>query len=87
LSWNKGKFRVVPYGAVVGEMIRSERTILLRGSPLYLVPGPAPDIGDSRFTVSGQQSTIGLMVTGPSFGTFESGANIGVNFFGEQPIQ
>jgi hypothetical protein len=87
LSWNKGGFRIVPYGAVVGEMIGSNRTIMLRGSPLYLVPGPAPDIEDSRFTVSGQQSTIGLNVTGPDLGPFESGANIAVNFFGEQPVQ
>lgn len=86
LSWNKGKFRIVPYGAVVGEMVGSNRSILMRGSPLYLVPGPAPNIDDSRFTVSGQQSTIGLSITGPKFGSFQSGANVAANFFGEQPI-
>ena len=87
LSWNKGGSRIVPYGAVCGEMIASDNTIWLRGSPLYLVPGPAPGIQDSRFTVSGQQSTIGLNITGRDFGPFQSGANVAVNFFGEQPVQ
>ena len=87
LSWNKGDFRITPYGAVYGEMISSENTISLRGSPLFLVPGPAPGINDSRFTVSGQQSIVGLNVTGPNLGSLRSSANVAANFFGEQPIQ
>ena len=87
LSWSKGGFRLVPYGAVVGEMIGSNISPQLCGSPLFLLPGPAPGIDDSRFSAIAQQSTIGLSVTGPSLGTFQSGANVAVNFFGEQPIQ
>ncbi len=87
LSWTKGPFRIVPYGAIISEGISSGRTIALRGSPLYLAPGPAPGIDDSRFTVSGQQSIVGANITGPDFGSFQSGANVAVNFFGEQPVQ
>ncbi len=87
LSWNKGGFRIVPFGAVVGEMIGSNISPQLRGSPLFLLPGPAPNIEDSRFTVSAQQSTIGLSVSGPALGDFQSGATVAVNFFGEQPVQ
>ncbi len=80
------KFTLTPFGAVYGEMLGSDRTFSLRGAPLFLVPGPAAGIDDSRFTVSGQQSILGLNIAGPDLGSFQSGANVAVNFFGEQPI-
>lgn len=80
------RFTWTPFGAVYGEMLASDNTFSLRGAPLFLVPGPAPGIDDSRFTVSGQQSLLGLNVSGPSLGSFQSGGNIAANFFGEQPI-
>ena len=86
-SWSKGNFRIVPFGAVTGEMIGSDNSIQLRGSPLFLLPGPGPGIEDSRFTTSAQQSTIGANITGPNVGSFQSRAILAVNFFGEQPIQ
>ena len=82
----KKRFTLTPFGAVYGEMLASERTFSLRGSPLFLVPGPAPGIDDSRYTVSGQQSLIGLSIGGPKLGSLQSGGTIAANFFGEQPI-
>ncbi len=82
----KKKFTLTPFGAVYGEMLGSDRSFSLRGAPLFLVPGPAAGIDDSRFTVSGQQSLLGLNIAGPDLGSFRSGANVAVNFFGEQPI-
>ena len=82
----KQKFQLTPFGAVYGEALASANTFSLRGAPLFLVPGPAAGIDDSRFTVSGQQSLLGLNVTGPDLGSLRSSANIAVNFFGEQPI-
>ena len=83
---NKKRFELTPFGAVYGEILGSENSFSLRGAPLFLVPGPAAGIDDSRFTVSGQQSLVGLNIGGPNLGSFQSGANIAVNFFGEQPI-
>ena len=80
------KVQVTPFGAIYGEMIHSENTISLRGSPLFLVPGPAAGIDDSRFTVSGQQSLVGLKIAGPDMGSFTSGGVVAANFFGEQPV-
>lgn len=80
------KFEVTPFGAVYGEMLASENTVSLRGAPLFLAPGPAPGIDDSRYTVSGQQSLVGLSVSGPEAGAFQSGATVMANFFGEKPI-
>ncbi|WP_146397131.1 hypothetical protein [Planctomycetes bacterium CA13] len=87
LSWKKGKFRILPFGAVFAEAIGTNRSTQLRGSPLFLLPGPAPGIDDSRFTASAQQSIFGLNITGPDVGGFRTSANVAVNFFGEQPIQ
>jgi hypothetical protein len=68
-------------------MIASDKAYTLLGAPLFLLPAVPPGIPDSRFTVSGQQTTLGFNVTGPELGVFQSGATIAFNFFGDKPVQ
>ena len=87
LGWQIGPVRVTPFGYAAAEMIGGERAYTLLGAPLFLLPAVPAGIPDSRFTVSGQQTTLGFNVSGPDFGGFQSGANIAFNFFGDRPVQ
>lgn len=87
LSWNKGAVRIVPFGYVAADMIASEKAYTLLGGPLFLLPSVPAGIPDSRFTVSGQQTTLGLNVTGPDVDEYQSSATVAFNFFGDRPVQ
>jgi len=87
ISWNNGKIRLVPYGYVAADMIASEKTYAILGGPLFLLPAVPPDVPDSRFTFSAQQTTLGCTITGPDLSTFQSSANVAFNFFGDRPVQ
>ncbi len=87
LSWNKGQLRIVPFGYFAADMIASEKAYTLLGGPLFLLPAVPPDIPDSRFTFTGQQTTLGANVTGPNLGDYESSAVAAFNFFGDRPVQ
>lgn len=87
LSWNKGAIRVVPFGYAAADMIASERTYTFLAGPLFLLPAVPAGIPDSRFTISGQQTTLGFNVTAPDLGAFQSGATVLFNFFGDRPVQ
>ncbi|MEO2013551.1 MAG: hypothetical protein ABGZ53_04195, partial [Fuerstiella sp.] len=87
LSWDKGPIRVVPFGYAAADMIASESAFVLLGGPLFLLPAVPAGIPDDRFTVSGQQTTLGFNVMGPDLGTYLSGATIAFNFFGDRPVQ
>jgi hypothetical protein len=87
LCWNLGPVRVTPFGSVTAEMIGSQNAYALLGAPLFLLPAVPAGVGDSRFTVSGQQTTLGFNISAPDCGGFQSGANIAFNFFGDRPVQ
>lgn len=87
LSWNKGAIRIIPFGYAAADMISSEKAYTLLAGPLFLLPAVPDDIPDSRFTISGQQTTLGLDITGPDLETFQSSAKVVFNFFGDRPIQ
>ncbi len=87
LSRDKGPIRVVPFGYAAADMIASESAFALLGGPLFLLPAVPAGIPDDRFTISGQQTTLGFNVMGPDLGTYLSGATIAFNFFGDRPVQ
>ena len=87
LSWNKGPVRIVPFGYFAADMIGSERAYTLLGAPLFLLSALPPDVPDSRFTVTGQQSTLGFDIAGPNCESFASGGRFAFNFFGDRPVQ
>ncbi|TWU03067.1 hypothetical protein CA54_61510 [Symmachiella macrocystis] len=87
LSWNKGPIRVVPFGYVAADMIFSQKAYTLLGGPLFLLPAVPSETPDSRFTITGQQTTLGALITGPDLGDLKSSATVAFNFFGDRPIQ
>ena len=86
-SWDMGPIQIVPTGYIAADMIASERTFALLGGPLFLLPAVPGNVPDSRFTVTGQQTTLGFSITGPNLGDFASSGVIMFNFFGDRPVQ
>lgn len=74
--------RIGVFGALSLEMIASNRRLISPSSYLYL----SPYFGESQdtFEVSGRATNIGLNVTGPTIGEFQSGGLILLYAFGQE---
>ena len=84
LSWNKGSWRIVPFGNLTGEAISTGTATTARPMILYL----NSDLGvpQDRFIVHGQTTALGLNFSGPTVGSFQLGGMILFNFLGDRPV-
>jgi len=83
LSWNKGPWRIVPFGSLTGEAISATSGTRARAMILYVNSDSAAD--NEQFTVHGQTSALGFNFSGPRVGSFELGGMILFNFLGDRP--
>ena len=87
LTFTKGDFRVVPYGAFWADMIyNTERT---NPGPYTLYVLSAEEQGENEFIIDARRSRMGLDVLGPTIPLFcyaSSGGRLEIDFFGEGTI-
>ena len=90
LSWNKGSWSIIPFGFLTGETIATSTGTNARPFILRLLPRAGTDLAgnqldQSRFTVHGQTTALGLNFSGPSIGSMRLGGMILFNFLGDRP--
>lgn len=83
LSWNKGPWRIVPFGVLSGEAIGATSNTRARPFVLYVEPGSPAD--NEQFTIHGQTSSLGFNFSGPRIGCFDLGGMVLFNFLGDRP--
>ena len=83
LSWNKGQWRIIPFGFLTGEAIGVSSNTVSRPMILYLASDSAGD--NEQFTVHGQTTALGFNFGGPRVGSFQLGGMILFNFLGDRP--
>jgi len=83
LSWNKGPWRIVPFGFLTGEAIGATSGTRSRPFILYIEPDSPED--NEQFTLHGQTSALGFNFSGPRVGCFDLGGMILFNFLGDRP--
>jgi hypothetical protein len=87
LTWTKGDFKIVPYGALWADMIyATERTY--PGYYTLWVPSAQLE-GEDAFEVDCRRTRLGLDVTGPKIPFFwdaASGGKVEIDFTGDGPV-
>ena len=86
LSWNKGDWRIVPFGMLRGEAIWSGVPTSADATIFFLNP-TQQGVTDDSFIVHGKTSMLNFAITGPSVRGFETGGMILINFTGAQPLR
>jgi hypothetical protein len=82
LSWNKGPWRIVPFGFLTGEVIGATSSTRSRPMILYIEEGLG---SNEQFTVHGQTTALGFNFAGPRVGSFQLGGMILFNLLGDRP--
>jgi hypothetical protein len=84
-AWNKdGGWRIVPFGSATVETIYTSDQTTSRPFILYVAPRVADR--QKQFTVTGQSTSLGLRVSGPPIGSFQTGGLLLFDFHGDRPI-
>jgi hypothetical protein len=86
LSWNKGGWRIVPFGMLRGEAIYAGQATTADAVIFFLNP-TQQGVDDDLFTVHGKTSMLNFEITGPPVGSFQTGGMIVMNFLGPQPLR
>lgn len=83
-SWNKGGWRIVPFGTLTGQMVASTSDAVTDDFVLYVLPDSPQD--NNHFSVHGKSSSLGFLFSGPQVCGLQSGGMIYMVFFGETAI-
>ncbi len=86
LSWNKGGWRIVPFGMLRGEAIYAGQATTA-DAVIFFVNPTQQGVNDDSFTVHGKTSMLNFDITGPPIGSFQTGGMIVMNFLGPQPLR
>jgi hypothetical protein len=84
LAWQKGSFRLVPYGFFATDMIYATQRTNIGAYTTYVFSREDQD--EDAFTIDTRRSRLGLEITGPRvvrLGDAESRGRFEIDFFGE----
>ena len=79
-------FQVNVFGAVVTDLVFSEPRAVAPGTPFFLLTPSSPGFDEKTVSFHARQSNVGAALTGPSFGGWQSGGLVLVNFFNDALI-
>ncbi len=83
LAWEVGHWQVVPTLALEGEMIFATDATVNRSYVLYL--RESESTRNDQILITGQSTSVGLQISGPQIGVFETGGLILFDFHGSPP--
>jgi hypothetical protein len=86
LSWNKGDWRIVPFGRLRGEAIYASAATSGDAVIAFLNP-KNPGISEDMATIHGKQSQLNFQLTGPTYGDWKTGGIVMMNYMGAQPLR
>jgi len=86
LSWNKGGWRIVPFGRLRGEVIYSSAPYTNDAIIAFLNPNN-PGVDEDATSVHAKQSQLNFAITGPGFDGWDVGGLFVMNFMGAQPLR
>lgn len=86
IAWQKGDWRIVPFGRFRGEFVYSSAAQTADAVTVFLNP-KNPGVAEDSSTVHAKQSQINFKLTGPSIGDWKSGGVFLMNFMGAQPLR
>ncbi len=79
-AWRKDGFRIQPYGAFWADMIYATQRTSPGAFTLFVFS--SEDQGEDTFTIDARRTRLGLNVSGPRFGTAETGGRVEIDFQG-----
>ena len=84
-SWNKGQWKVVPFGSLEMQMLNTSEEVTGRTTVVYVNQKSTLGLLPQN-NISGQPSSLGFDFSGPKVGALEAGGRIFMNFMGDRPL-
>ncbi|MDP6721195.1 MAG: hypothetical protein QGF59_21185, partial [Pirellulaceae bacterium] len=85
--WAKNHgWSIVPFGMLRGELIYAQQEQAADAVIFFLGPENV-GVNDDQFTAHGKTSMLNFAITGPSFGSWQTGGAFVMNFTGSQPLR